>query len=285
MRRNDELKVSKIGKTLNYVRNLKAGNHGIFFYRSPREKHEVLFNFLQAGVQKGEGAIYIPSQETSKQIRRHMEDFGLNVKAIERDGMLRIFDYDDWYMIDGEVDGSRTIMLAQRVFDEAMEIGLKGLRACGEAACFFEHKKEKELVDFELIIGRKLDLPVTVLCAYDVNHAQSLEEKFFFSLIKAHGPVITSSFAREVKIENFFPTILDEVLETVFGEIGKKTILRMLEDRHSLTPHKIAEDPKSFIEGLEELVGSGAQVIAKSVVRQMHSKMGITQSEMSVGKR
>ena len=284
-RRNGGLKVSEIDKTLNYVRDLEVGNHGIFFYRSPREKHEVLFNFLQAGFQKREGAIYVPSQETSTQIRRHMEDFGLNVKALERDGVLRIFDYNDWYIIDGEVDGSRTIMLAQRVFDEAMGIGLKGLRACGEAACFFEHKKEKELVEFELMIGRKFDLPVTVLCAYDVNHAKSLDEKFFFSLIQAHGPVVTSSFAREVKFENFFPTIMEEVLETVFGEIGEETILRMLNKRHSLTPHKLLEDPGFFIEGLDELIGSGAQVITKLVVRQMHSKMGITQSEMSVEKR
>ena len=265
------------GKTLNYVRNLKAGNHGIFFYRSPREKHEVLFNFLQAGLEKDEGAIYVASQETSKQIRRHMEDFGLNVKALERDmSVLRIFDYDGWYIIDGEVNTSHTKMLIQRVFEEAMEIGLKGLRGCGEVACFFEHKKEKELVEYELMLGRNFDLPVTVLCAYDVNHARSLEEKLFFSLIKAHGPVVTSSFARKVKFENFFPTVTDEVLETVFGKIGKEVILRMLGERHSLTPHKIGEDPRFFIEGLEELIGSGAQVITKSLVTQMHSKMGIT---------
>jgi len=267
------------GKTLDYVRNLKTGNHGIFFYRSPHEKHEVLFNFLQAGFQKGEGAIYVASQETSKQIRRHMEDFGLNVKTLERDGVLRIFDYDDWYIIDGEVNVSHTIMMGKRVFDEAMEIGLKGLHGCGEAACFFEHKKEKELMEYELMIGRKLDLSLTTLCAYDVNHAKSLEEKLFFSLIKAHGPVVTSSFAREVKFENFFPTITDEVLETMFGKIGKKIILRMLAERHSLTPHKIGEDPRFFIEGLQELVGTGAQVVTKSVARQMHSKMGITQQK------
>ena len=123
------------GKTLN-VRNLKFGNHGIFFYKSPHEKHEVLFNLLQAGIQKGEGAIYVAAQETSTQIRRRMEDFGLNIKALERDSVLRIFDYDCWYIIDGEVNASHTIMLGKRVFDEAMEIGLKGLRACGEAACF-----------------------------------------------------------------------------------------------------------------------------------------------------
>jgi len=264
---------------LDYVRSLKASNHGIFFYRNPREKHEVLFNFLEAGLEKDELAVYIASQETSKQIRRHMEDFGLNVKVLEQDmGVLRIFDYDGWYIIDGKVDGSRTIMLGQRVFDEAMEIGLRGLRACGEAACFFEHKKEKELVKYELMIGRKIDLPVTVLCAYDVNHAKSLEEKLFLSLIMAHGPVVTSNFTQQVEFENLFPTVMDEVLETVFGKIGKETILRMLHERHSLTPHNIAEDPECFIEGLEELIGSGAQIITKSIVKEMHSKMGITQS-------
>jgi len=275
-----------LSKTLDYVRSLKAGDHGIFFYRNPHEKHEVLFNFLKAGLEKDEGAIYVASHETSEQIRRHMEDFGLNVKALEKDmGVLRIVDYDGWYIIDGKVDGSHTLMLGQRVFDEAMEIGLRGLRSCGEAACFFEHKKEKELVEFELMIGRKIDLPVTVLCAYDVNHAKSLEKKLFLSLIMAHGPVVTSSFTRQVEFENLFPTVMDEVLETVFGKIGKETILRMLDERYSPTPNKIAEDPKSFIKGLEELVGSGAQVIAKAVVRQMHSKMGITQNETSVGKR
>jgi len=262
---------------LDYVRNLKAGNHGIFFYKNPHEKHEVLFNFLKAGLEKDEGAIYVASQETSKQIRRHMEDFGLNVEALEKDmGVLRIFDYDGWYIIDGEVNTEHIRMLGQRVFDEAMEIGLKGIRGCGEAACFFEHKKEKELVEYELMIGRKIDLPVTVLCAYDVNHAKSLEEKLFLSLIMAHGPIVTSNFTRQVEFENLFPTVMDEVLETVFGKIGKETILRMLEKRRSPKPHKNGEGPRSFFESLEELVGSGAHVITKSVVAEMHSKMGIT---------
>ncbi len=274
-RRNSQSKVSEVSKTLDYARILKAGDHGVFFYRSPHEKHEVLFNFLQAGFQKGEGAIYVASQENSKQIRRHMEDFGFNVKALERDGVLRIFDYDNWYIIDGEVNVSHVTMMSQYVFDEAMEIGLKGLRGCGETACFFEHKKQKELLEYELMIGRKLALPVTSLCAYDANHAKFLDEKFFISLIKAHGPVVTSSFAQEITFENFFPPISHNVLETMFGEMGKKIILEILAERYSLTPHKIAEDPVAFIEGLEKLIGSGSYVITKSLVRQMHLKIGI----------
>ena len=258
-----------------YVRNLKVGSHGIFFYRSPHEKHEVVFNFLQAGIEKGEGSVYIASQETSTRIRRHMEDFGLNVKALGKDGVLRVFDYDGWYLVDGEVNAPHTLMLGQRMFDEAMEMGLKGLRGCGETSCFFEHGKEKELVEYELGIGRKLNLPATALCAYDVTHTKSLKDKLFLSLIKAHGPVITHSFAQEVKFEELFPTIMVEALDTVFGNVGRKLILGLLEDRLPPGPDRISGDPSSFIEGLEEVVGSGAHVIAKSVVSEIHSKIGL----------
>jgi hypothetical protein len=266
-----------LGKTLDYVRNLKAGNHGIFFYEDPHEKREVLFSFLQAGLESSEGAVYVAAQEPSAQIRRRMEAFGLDVQSLDKDGVLRIFDYDDWYIIDGKVNIPYMTRLGNYVFQQAMEMGLKGLRGCGETACFFEHEKVKELVEYELMIGRKFDLPLTSLCAYDVNHARSLEDRFFLGLIKAHGPVVTSSFAQEVKFESLFPTILDKVLLDLFGEMGKETILRILDERYSLKSQKIVEDPMSFIQGLEELVDSGAQVITKSVVAQIHSKIGIIQ--------
>ena len=281
-RRNVGSQVSKICEASEYVRNLEVGNHGIFFYRNPHEKREVLFNFLQAGLEKGEAAVYIAAQETSRQIRRHMEDFGLDVESLDRDGLLQVFDCDEWYMIDGEVDIPRLQNVGQYIFEETMEIGLKGLRGCGETACFFEHEKEKELVEYELTIGRKFDLPMTALCAYDMNHAKSLEDKFFFSLIKAHGPVVTSSFAQEVKFRNLFPTILDDVLETIFGHIGKEAILGILYERHLLTPRNIVEDPAAFLQGLEELFGSGAQPIVKSLAAQMHSTMGIIPTKMGL---
>jgi hypothetical protein len=274
-RKNSQSEGPDIGITLNYIRKLKPGSHGVFFYKGLREKHEVLSNFLEAGFENGEGAIYVATQESSKQLRRHMEDFGLNVKSLEKDGVLRIFDYDRWYIIDGEVNVSQIMMMSQRLIDEAMEIGLKGLRGCGETACFFKHKKQKELLEYELMIGRKLVLPVTVLCVYDVNHAKFLDEKSFVNLIKAHGPVVTSSFAEEIKFANFFPRIAGHVLATLFGDLGKESILELLAERYSLTSDKIAEDPMAFIDGLEELIGSGSSVITKLVVWYMHSNIGI----------
>jgi len=54
---DDGLKVSNVDEISNYIRSLEVGNHGIFFYGKPHEKREVLLNFLQAGLEKGEGTV------------------------------------------------------------------------------------------------------------------------------------------------------------------------------------------------------------------------------------
>lgn len=137
-------------EALNYVRDLEVGSHGVFFYRNGSEKHEVLFQFLRGGVENGEGAVYVAGQETSGRIRREMREYGIDVEAWERDGALHVFDCEEWYMRDGRVDIPRMWLMANRIVDGAMEMGLRGLRVCGEVACFFEHHKEKELVEYEL---------------------------------------------------------------------------------------------------------------------------------------
>jgi len=58
-RMDDGLKVSNVDEISNYIRSLEVGNHGIFFYGKPHEKREVLFDFLQAGLEKGEGTVYV----------------------------------------------------------------------------------------------------------------------------------------------------------------------------------------------------------------------------------
>jgi hypothetical protein len=269
-----------LDETVKYVRALKTGSHGVFFYETPAEKREVLFNYLQAGIQNGEGAIYVASQETSTQIRRQMEAFGLDVRALEREGMLGLYDCDGWYMVNGAVDVSHAMLMGYSAVEAAMELGLKGLRSCGEAACFFDHEKETELMEYELLIGRKLALPATALCAYDVNHATSLEAANLFRCVKAHGPIVTAQFAQEVAFETFFPAIMEEVLEGVFGELGKELILVMLDPRHSLISgereRRIADDPAGFVDRLEDLLGSGAVAVKQSMAREVLGKMGIT---------
>jgi hypothetical protein len=69
-------------------------------------------------------------------------------------------------------------------------------------------------------------------------------------------------------------------LEEIFGELGKELILIMLDDRHSLISgereRRIASDPASFVDRLEDLLGSGATVVTQSVARDLLGKLDLT---------
>ncbi len=275
-RRREDLRSFRMDGVLNYVGNLESGSHGVFFYRNHGEKHGVLFHFLQCGLKKGEGAVYVASQETSGWIRKQMADYGVDVDALEKDGVLRIFECREWYMKDGKVDIPRMRLMANQILDEALEMGLKGLRVCGEVACFFEHQKERELVEYELGIGRKLDLPVAALCSYDTNHVLPLQNELFLDIVRAHGLIVTSIYGQKIEFEELFPKTVYEVLENIFGEMGKATILKLLRNHYSLTPQKICENPELLTRALNGLIGSGGQTVTRNIMTRLQSEIGIT---------
>lgn len=261
---------------LDFVRALKSTSHSIFFYESSKEKHEILFAFLQDGIEKGKGAIYVTGQETPTQIRKNMEDFGINVKGLEKEGTLKLVNYDQIYIIDGKVDISKIFAFWEKLFDEAIERGLNEFNVCGEMACFFKHRNERDLVEYELRIGRKLDMAVTGICAYDINHIKLLDANLFLNLIKAHGFTITPSFANEVNFESFYPSIVEEELQTVLGPTAVQAVLWHLERKYSITKEKIGENPEAFMASLEGFFGSGgAELLKKEILEELYSKIGL----------
>lgn len=49
---------------LDFVKQMKAKDHVIMFYSKPEDKHQVLFAYLKAGLDQGEAAAYIASEES-----------------------------------------------------------------------------------------------------------------------------------------------------------------------------------------------------------------------------
>ena len=88
-------------EVLDFVRQMKARDHVILFYSNPEDKHQVLFTYLKAGLDKGEAAAYIVAQETTDQIRDGMRRFGVNVDELEKSGALRVIRCQDWYFKGG----------------------------------------------------------------------------------------------------------------------------------------------------------------------------------------
>ena len=180
---------------LDFVRTMHAKDHAILFYANRRDKREVLFTYLKAGLDAGEAAIYVASDESTREIRQAMQDFGVNVDQYERAYALRIVDYSEWYIIGGEFDIGRIFSLWEKSLREALARGFKGLRVVGEMSCFFRHHMLNELVVYERALHRELEMPMEAICAYDDGVVlRGMEEdrylRLYLDLITAHGTIL-----------------------------------------------------------------------------------------------
>jgi hypothetical protein len=176
---------------LDFVRKMKTTDHVILFYTNRNEKRNILFTYLKAGLDRGEAAAYITSQETPDQIRGAMKEFGIGVDRFEGSGALHVIDHKDWYFIDGKFSVPRTMELWKKLYNECIAKGAKGLRVTGEMAAFFDNQMVNELLEYERSLHRVLELPITAICAYDSDVvAKEGKGELFLDLIKAHSTVI-----------------------------------------------------------------------------------------------
>jgi hypothetical protein len=146
---------------------MKPRDHVIFLYTSPEDKHFVLFTYLKTGLEKGEVAAYVASQETPDQIKKAMQEYGIDVRRYEKTGALRVIDYKEWYIIGGGFDPSRTLDSWKNLLDESMKRGFKGLRVTGEMSCFFDNEIVEDLMNYENALKKELVIPMMAICAYD----------------------------------------------------------------------------------------------------------------------
>jgi len=176
---------------LQFVRQMKPRDHVIMFHSSSEDKHRVLFTYLKAGLDQGETAAYVASEETPDEIRQAMRRFGIDVDDLERRGALRVIDWRDWYIVGGKFSIAETLDRWKRMCDEAVAKGFKGLRVIGETACFFREGMVRELVEYEQALHRVLELSMAALCAYDSRVvANERDGEMYLDLIKLHSNVI-----------------------------------------------------------------------------------------------
>lgn len=179
-------------KVERFVSRLRPTEHVIFLYASPEAKHNVLFNYIKVGLENGEAAVYIASEESPSEIRDGMKRFGIDTEKYEKKGALRILGYSDFYIIEGKFDMHTTMGLINKMYDEALAKGFKGWRVTGEMACFFKHNLIQELIEYEKALHRVFDTPIIGVCAYNTSMVIKARNPMdlYNELLKAHGTVL-----------------------------------------------------------------------------------------------
>ena len=201
---------------IDFVRGMKPKDHVTLFYDTPENKRKILFNFLAAGFEKGEGALYICSEERPEQIRNEMEAFGIEVKKIEEEGALMIRNYDEWYIENGQAECDKIMAHLNETYEKFRKKGLKGLRGIGEAACFFKHNKVRELLRLEYAAHRVLQVPVEGICVYSIDTiVDTGYTEVIMPLVRAHGWAIFTGpgGSRVFKPENVEDSDVEKLLK------------------------------------------------------------------------
>jgi len=73
------------------------------------------------------------------------------------------------------------------------------------------------------------------------------------------------------KFNKLLLKIIDEELKQIFGESATLIIYNYLENNYSLKREEIPEKIEVFTRGLEEFLGSGAQVVQKITLQKLSS--------------
>jgi sugar-specific transcriptional regulator TrmB len=187
-----EFHYSASDKLTRVLKGLKPRDHAILVYNSPEVKREALFAYIMYGLERGEAAKYVCSEETPSEIRKGMRSFGVNVEEYEKTGALDILHYTSVYIKDGKFDIPDVMNTWNNYYREAMAMGFKGLRVTGEMSCFIEHRLVRELLEYEQSLHTTLDIPMTAICAYNSQALGRIDNPIdvYSELVKAHGKIL-----------------------------------------------------------------------------------------------
>jgi len=81
------------------------------------------------------------------------------------------------------------------------------------------------------------------------------------------------------KFDRILLDVVDQGLKDVLGEPAVRFIYDYLETNSSLKREDIPKKPETFVEGLEEMLSSGAKVIEKLILKNLCSHLEVEYRE------
>jgi MEDS: MEthanogen/methylotroph, DcmR Sensory domain len=170
-----------------YVRNIKGGEHGVMFYTSREDMRKIHFAFLNSGLENDWGVIYAAPGSYSEDLRNEMQNYGIDIKKYEEDGSLFIQKGEEIYKDPVKPDLEFHKKQANDIINYFLSKGKKGVRVATDLTSFFlPHGLYISLFDVEHLFKPRMDLPLTLICAYDaaiIPAVRDLDIAFFYKEI------------------------------------------------------------------------------------------------------
>lgn len=159
-----------------FLNNLKVGEHGCVYFSSKEEMRMILLAFVKSGLENNWGVVYATATESIDEVRNAMQRYGINTQYYEKkeeengNGSLIIIRGEDLYKNADNPDIENWINSTKSVSDMFISKGKKGFRMAADLSSYFLSRGlVEQWLKLEYVLERKLLLPISILCAYDIR--------------------------------------------------------------------------------------------------------------------
>jgi MEDS: MEthanogen/methylotroph, DcmR Sensory domain len=179
-----------IDDALHHMNQAEYGAHYLIIYQNLNALRELYSNYMYKQIEKNNDAVLInPFYETTNSVRQVLSEKyndGMDdISKYEKEESLIIIDSLEEYF------GRQPDMTFKRnLANHAKEIGKNGLSILGDVGAYPHQSKQKELVNYELSLPTKYDVPMKGFCLYHQKDFDKFSDEQQQKLIEHHGKAL-----------------------------------------------------------------------------------------------
>jgi len=172
------------------LQELAPHDHAVLFYSDINAKRALIFPFLEEAFDKQGLAVYATCHEPLDEVRGAIRRWGINVDRQEYENSLRICDYQRVTSPNGRLN---SVKVDQWLVEAAKRGG--PVRVASDLTLLVKRGMVDEIVRQERALGRRLKLPLTLICAYEESVTDTRNGEFLIEMLRAHSHVVFPSIA------------------------------------------------------------------------------------------
>lgn len=163
-----------------FLSDLEAGEHGCIFFSNKEEMQKIHFSYIQSGLKNNWGVVYVTAIDSIDIIRKSMQEFGIEPRKYENngegDGSLILLNGDQLYGNPEKPDIQMWKNSAKSISESFIANGKRGVRVAADLSSYFLSRGLlNQWHELEYTLEKRLSLPISILCAYDMNFPHLIE--------------------------------------------------------------------------------------------------------------
>lgn len=177
-------------ESISYVQNLKFGDHAFLLYDNEKVRQEITHVYIKAKLANGEAVIYIISERKIDSEIQELRKYVMDIDH-QQNGALTVLSAEEWYINKGKAQPKKIVENTLEFLKSKQKAGFTGIYGTGEMNVFFNHSK-RELLEYEKLLGRKIDNNTCGLCTYD---DKAVDHETLVQLTNYHGHIVSKDLA------------------------------------------------------------------------------------------